>query len=1121
MLEQNNIFKDKDLQYTSMEGLLQVLKFSEIQQQEIKKYNISLSESGISWVFKLSERINAQLSKNDNFELDYFADLVDIQYKLLVFILEDSNYLDPFPNKDSIRLNCEQELREIFYVKEALELIETDRDTIYISEVARKLITSGYIFDREHKIAVLEILYRYSRNLLTLPVEDYIRLINIFEGIIPKTLLISIAKRFEKEQEEVNHAFHYNVRNSEIQKKGEDTLRLLCAYILLDRSNSDMLSRVIHRITFYRYLYILSNYKHDILRDKALELLIHLNTSSRNEYNWSDVLDFSLPEFIKKIISSLSTVQEGDGKKGIFKRQGQIEFDNSLITCFPNHLTRLGLLQSDFFNTRLIVTSQNASIDINDNIDSLVFNWRSIIDEYASRPQENMVMEKERPGVGTMVKIQVKNLHPTNPLFAFVRIVDDRYKGEGVLHVKEITRVKLQTLEGIINAGDIMSAEVIESTPERLSFSIIDELDLFVGARFHKDEVTHAKLLSKRENLLTWVSEDGYTLYNGPSSNFEVAIGDCYVLKLTDVNYNGYIKAKILEKSDIEIDNHEAVANLVYHYKDMETCVEIEEDNNPEFILPDIVISELEYVLDTYANSSRGVYKTINYLYLNKLVNVISGNQDANEYHSILIDYHLSLYKFAKGENLSGNCISEDMIAKYPVLREKKISLSILSYDGEEHNSELLEITSTSTSHDNIMLAKLMLFFNLSKTLKPDFASRVKSDIFSLLSLETEDIVEEEHQEPVMTIDFGIENNNREFKTSIVFSNKNGVANLDYQLEVILRTICGFLNAQGGTLYIGINDDGVPIGIEEDLQFMHCNEDTYQLKIRQYVVENLGKDINSLLTFSFRKYGSKTVCAIAVPSYHMVVKLHNTVYQRQGNATRPLESKNVKLLIQRKKGNGLTNKAPYPLFPEDPNYYSNQDRIFSGNENALDKIPTSLFHSYSLHKGYFSIIENNKYILTEGLPGQFDTRLTLPIPEDLSNSSLLFVYNNGYATRVPANILSNKKFDFEYQNALNQDFAIRFIAFVQDQDYLLLSSELKKEEYSKIMPVKQIKKGTELALKGSPILPHFDHMILVEVLTPEQVLNLQIDDNINSLGSPATALDTLHDRLYIKKLLGI
>ena len=136
MLEQNSIFKDKE--YTSIKGLFQILRFSEIQEQEIKKYNISLSESGISWILKLSERINAQLNKNDNFEMDYFADLADIQYKLLVFILEDSNYLAPFPNKDSIRLSCEQELREIFYIKEALELIETDRDIIYISDVAGK-----------------------------------------------------------------------------------------------------------------------------------------------------------------------------------------------------------------------------------------------------------------------------------------------------------------------------------------------------------------------------------------------------------------------------------------------------------------------------------------------------------------------------------------------------------------------------------------------------------------------------------------------------------------------------------------------------------------------------------------------------------------------------------------------------------------------------------------------------------------------------------------------------------------------------------------------------------------------------------------------------------------------
>ncbi|NLE73038.1 MAG: ATP-binding protein [Actinobacteria bacterium] len=31
-----------------------------------------------------------------------------------------------------------------------------------------------------------------------------------------------------------------------------------------------------------------------------------------------------------------------------------------------------------------------------------------------------------------------------------------------------------------------------------------------------------------------------------------------------------------------------------------------------------------------------------------------------------------------------------------------------------------------------------------------------------------------------------------------------------------LKTIAGFLNASGGTLIIGVADDGVPVGIQED-----------------------------------------------------------------------------------------------------------------------------------------------------------------------------------------------------------------------------------------------------------------------------------------------------------------
>jgi hypothetical protein len=34
--------------------------------------------------------------------------------------------------------------------------------------------------------------------------------------------------------------------------------------------------------------------------------------------------------------------------------------------------------------------------------------------------------------------------------------------------------------------------------------------------------------------------------------------------------------------------------------------------------------------------------------------------------------------------------------------------------------------------------------------------------------------------------------------------------------QIIARTVAGFLDAEGGTLHIGVNDDGVAVGVERD-----------------------------------------------------------------------------------------------------------------------------------------------------------------------------------------------------------------------------------------------------------------------------------------------------------------
>ena len=59
-----------------------------------------------------------------------------------------------------------------------------------------------------------------------------------------------------------------------------------------------------------------------------------------------------------------------------------------------------------------------------------------------------------------------------------------------------------------------------------------------------------------------------------------------------------------------------------------------------------------------------------------------------------------------------------------------------------------------------------------------------------------------------------------EFKTSIVYPPENHMEdNITQQTSNILRVLSAFYNTKGGTLYIGVNDHGIPVGISNDLNY--------------------------------------------------------------------------------------------------------------------------------------------------------------------------------------------------------------------------------------------------------------------------------------------------------------
>lgn len=132
-----------------------------------------------------------------------------------------------------------------------------------------------------------------------------------------------------------------------------------------------------------------------------------------------------------------------------------------------------------------------------------------------------------------------------------------------------------------------------------------------------------------------------------------------------------------------------------------------------------------------------------------------------------------------------------------------------------------------------------------------------------------------------------------EFKAAVRFNIRT--QSVDKNLEgVVAKTVAGFLNAYGGTLIIGIDDDGNPIGIQNDLGTLpKRNIDGYQLFLRNLLNAAVGADLSMRINIDFPIMNGKEVCVIRVPAAPRAVWISSAndkiLYVRNGNSTQPLD----------------------------------------------------------------------------------------------------------------------------------------------------------------------------------------------------------------------------------------
>lgn len=131
-----------------------------------------------------------------------------------------------------------------------------------------------------------------------------------------------------------------------------------------------------------------------------------------------------------------------------------------------------------------------------------------------------------------------------------------------------------------------------------------------------------------------------------------------------------------------------------------------------------------------------------------------------------------------------------------------------------------------------------------------------------------------------------------EFKSSFRWDLRENKVNRALE-GVILKTLAGYMNGNGGTLLIGVADDGTIVGLENDYKTLKKQDrDGFEQALMTSVATKLGADACRSVQVVFHSIENKDVCRVlAAPMQRPVyVKDGDTpkLYVRTGALTREL-----------------------------------------------------------------------------------------------------------------------------------------------------------------------------------------------------------------------------------------
>lgn len=1000
-----------------------------------------------------------------------YRELIASMRELLLFLLEGSSYLNglPFEQRQGLQKQLTDMVDNLEPYKTTLELISHKEQDRFVERLLDKLQRSGYLYHPGRRFAVLMLIFRLFPD----KVGNYLN--RIFESIFNRDLENWNRDPFRKAFVEQFQIYVRQARceidalpmaeSREQKLKVETILTAIALQILFSEGNVDN-SRSLS--LFYRYVALMRPLNVEALLTKSFLTLFGVDVGTRLTYEqlrqptmlMTQATVMPADDIFSRLdgthrytgagieidVSSEGIVLRPEGRTDITERA----IPEGLMPWLHPQIMVNGIRSLN--GTRLRKLSEHNQW------------WHDIEMSLLDKESGTSAMPESAPrshaGIGDAVYIVidgVRDPYNINPVFT-CHIEDPEYDGgTGTIRRDEIVGYNLRqppmqvfrTPEGAVRG---FLATVIDIAADgSYVFSLRDTVDHYIENTYNFDDEFIAVITGNADHDYSAISNYGIGLYvERPSDGTECRIGDIVKVRFNNIGKQGQLKAYITdfttEPEDL-FDKNKAFQNLIEGIGEVDNG-DADSHDAEEAVVRDIDellssdnVREIIEIIRFKSIAENDLIKAYDYLRFGRILALAIADErlaDKLLTHASLLKLHQFYATNSRIDAESLEALADQALAD-PFLKMIYHRLEMVSWlEDPSKNTELYETVSSPSNELEGIIARMVLAYNMVHTSDSDsnaIASDIKEKIKEKLNV---------NNETRRGKYYGSESKYLEFKTSLVYPattpGEEMRENPEEQQKHILTRIAGLLNANGGQLYIGVNNDGYEVGMHDDFKYYQrhaamagnhrhkiTNIDNLCVFIEDLVNINFGERIGRKIEVSADDEAEKGVVRISVEQSLDPVFIDGKLFVRQsGQSTREYHGEAIDEFKREREELRAEHRMRLAQYEEDKEHRNDTaeeespampavsvpETVSAENDNP-DLISTSHWRPNVLHNyeagyvspaGYLYFTADNNLLYSGNdlyMDCNPDCRLALTIPHELSEGYLVLAYPGEKALRIP------------------------------------------------------------------------------------------------------------------------